>query len=151
MTAVGKALSEGYRLTEDPREIDAAAAHAYLTQSYWAKNIPLETVTAGIANSFCIAVLHEDGTEARQIGFMRLITDFATTAYLTDVYVLEEHRGHGLASIMLAYLQDHPRLQGLRRWMLFTSGAQPLYAQSGWTVYPHPERTMVRENPDVYL
>jgi GNAT superfamily N-acetyltransferase len=141
------ALPPGYRLTEDPAEIDAVAAHAYLTRSYWAKNIPLEIVAAAIANSFCVAMLHEDN----QIGFMRLITDFATTAYLTDVYVLEEHRGRGLASVMLAYLQGHPRLQGLRRWMLFTTDAQPLYARAGWKVYPHPERTMVRDDPDIYL
>ena len=139
-------LPPGYRLTEDPAEIDAVAAHAYLTRSYWAKDIPLETVEAAIAHSFSIAVLHE----GRQIGFMRLITDFATTAYLTDVYVLEEHRGHGLASAMLDYLRDHPRLQGLRRWMLFTTDAQPLYAKAGWNVYPHPERTMVRDDPDIY-
>jgi GNAT superfamily N-acetyltransferase len=140
-------LPPGYRLTEDPAEIDAVAAHAFLERSYWARNIPIETVRSAIANSFCIALLHED----RQIGFMRLITDFATTAYLTDVYVLEAHRGHGLASVMLDYLRDHPRLQGLRRWMLFTTDAQPLYAKAGWSVYAYPERTMVRDDPDIYL
>lgn len=139
-------LPDGYRLTEDPAEIDPVAAHAYLTQSYWAGSIPLETVALAISNSFCIAMLHD----GRQIGFMRLITDFATTAYLTDVYVLEQHRGRGLASVMLDYLRDHPRLQGLRRWMLFTTDAQPLYAKAGWSVYPHPERTMVRDDPGIY-
>ena len=141
------ALPQGYRLTEDQTEIDVAAAHAYLARSYWANNIPLETVAAAIAGSFCLAVFHEE----RQVGMIRVITDFATTAYLTDVYVLEEHRGHGLASVMLEHLQAHPRLQGLRRWMLFTTDAQPLYAKAGWNTYPHPERTMVRDDPDVYL
>lgn len=141
------ALPPGYRLTEDQAEIDAAAAHAYLTRSYWAKNIPLETVAAAIAGSFCVAAFHED----RQVGMVRVITDFATTAYLTDVYVLEEHRGFGLASAMLDHVQAHPRLQGLRRWMLFTTDAQPLYAKAGWSTYLHPERTMVRDDPDIYL
>jgi len=140
------ALPAGYRLTEDPSEIDAVAAHAFLAQSYWAKGIPLATVEAAIAGSFCLAVLHHD----QQVGMVRVITDFATTAYLTDVYVLDAHRGRGLASAMLAHLQAHPRLQGLRRWMLFTTDAQPLYAQAGWTVYPHPERTMVRDDPGIY-
>lgn len=140
------ALPEGYRLTEDQAEIDVAAAHSFLTGSYWAKGIPVETVGAAINGSFCVAVLHED----RQVGMVRVITDFATTAYLTDVYVLGEHRGHGIASAMLGYLQAHPRLQGLGRWMLFTLDAQPLYARAGWSVYPHPERVMVRDNPDIY-
>jgi GNAT superfamily N-acetyltransferase len=141
------AVPDGYRLTEDQGEIDVAAAHAFLTGSYWAKGIPLETVAAAIAGSFCVAVLHGE----RQVGMVRVISDFATTAYLTDLYVLDEHRGHGLASAMLAYLQAHPRLQRLRRWMLFTLDAQPLYAAAGWNVYPHPERVMVRDNPDIYL
>jgi len=140
-------LPDGYRLTEDQAEIDVVAAHAFLTGSYWAKGIPLETVAAAITGSFCVAMLHEN----RQVGMVRIISDFATTAYLTDVYVLDEHRGHGLASAMLAYLQTHPRLQGLRRWILFTLDAQPLYAQAGWSVYPHPERVMVRDNPGIYL
>jgi GNAT superfamily N-acetyltransferase len=140
------ALPQGYRLTEDQAEIDAAAAHAFLTESYWAKGIPREIVDEAIANAFCVAVLHE----GKQVGLVRVISDFATTAYLTDVYVLDAHRGHGLASAMLAYVQAHPRLQGLRRWMLFTLDAQPLYAAAGWNVYPHPERVMVRDAPDIY-
>jgi GNAT superfamily N-acetyltransferase len=140
------ALPEAYRLTEDQGDIDAVAAHAFLSTSYWAKGIPLQTVAAAIRESLCVAVLHE----GRQVGMVRVISDFATTAYLTDVYVLDEHRGQGLASAMLAHLQAHPRLQGLRRWMLFTLDAQPLYAQAGWKVYPYPERVMVQDDPSIY-
>lgn len=147
MTAAPIILADRYRLTEDRAEIDAVAAHAFLTSSYWAKGIALDTVTAAIAGSLCVALLHDD----RQVGMVRVISDFATTAYLTDVYVLDEHRGKGLASAMLAYLREHPRLQGLRRWMLFTMDAQPLYAANGWNVYPHPERVMVRDDPGIYL
>lgn len=140
------ALPAGYRLTEDPAEIDAPAAHAYLSRSYWANNVPLDTVAAAIAGSFCVAIFHD----GRQVGMVPVITDYATTAYLTDVYVLEEHRGRGLASMMLAHVQAHPRLQKLRRWILFTTDGQPLYVKAGWTVYPHPERTMVRDDLDIY-
>lgn len=140
-------LAQGYRLTEHRAEIDIGAAHAFLTGSYWAKGISLETVAAAIGGSLCVAVFHHD----RQVGMVRVISDFATTAYLTDVYVLDDHRGIGLATAMLTYLEAHPRLQGLRRWMLFTLDAQPLYAQAGWNVYPHPERVMVRDDPNIYL
>jgi len=140
------ALPDGYRLTDAPAEIDALAAHAYLVRSYWAKGIPLETVRKAIDNSFCVAILHDES----QIAFARIISDFATYAYLTDVYVLEDHRGKGLASAMLAHLRAHPDLQGLRRWMLFTVDAQPLYARNGWSQYPHPERVMYLDCPDIY-
>ena len=134
------ALAPGYELTEDPARIDPVAAHAYLTRSYWSPGIALETVAQAIANSLCLAVRHD----GRQVAFARIVSDFTTFAYLADVYVLEDHRGHGIASAMLAHLQAHPRLQGLRRWLLFTKDAQPLYASAGWAVYPNPERVMVR-------
>ena len=93
-----------------------------------------------------MAVFH-DGA---QVAMARLITDFATHAYLADVYVLEEHRGRGLSKAMLTHLQDRPDLQGLRRWMLFTRDAHALYERFGWAGSRHPERLMLRENPDAY-
>jgi len=136
------ALPPGYELTDDPARIDPVAAHEYLTRSYWSPGIALETVRQAIANSLCIAVLHG----GRQVGFARIISDFTTFAYLADVYVLEDHRGHGIASAMLDYLKAHPRLQGLRRWLLFTKDAQALYAKAGFAQYPDPERVMVRSD-----
>ena len=140
------ALPQGYVLTDDPSATDPVATHAYLTTSYWAEGIPLETVARSIKGSFCIAVL-KDGA---QIGFARIISDFATFAYLADVYVLEAHRGLGIAQAMLTFLVEHPRLQGLRRWALFTKDAQPLYARFGWAQYPTPERMMTRDLADIY-
>jgi GNAT superfamily N-acetyltransferase len=139
-------LPPGYRLTEDQAEIDPVAAHAYLTTSYWSPGIPFETVRDALTNSFCVATM-KDGV---QVAMARLVTDYATFAYLADVYVLEQHRGIGLSKAMLAHLQTHPQFQGLRRWALFTQDAQSLYAQFGWKQYPHPERMMTRDFPDVY-
>ncbi len=137
------ALPEGYELTE---EIDVAAAHAYLSRSYWSPGIPLETVQRAIANSLCIAVRHQ----GEQVGLARVVTDRATFAYLADVYVLEAHRGKGLAQSMVQWLQDHPELQGLRRWLLMTVDAHPLYEKLGWTPLAHPERGMEWHFPDIY-
>lgn len=134
-----------YRLSDDPGEMQPAAIHAYLTRSYWAENIPLAVVERAIAGSLCVGVF--DG--AAQIGFARVVTDRATFAYLADVYVLEDHRGHGLASRMVKHLHDHPELQGLRRWMLVTRDAQPLYAGLGWRGIEAPEGFMERRFPDV--
>ena len=82
-------LPPGYELTDEPARIDPAAAHAYLTRSYWSPGIPLAIVERAVANSLCVAVLYH----GEQVAMARLVTDYATFAYLADVYVLEEHRG----------------------------------------------------------
>ena len=139
-------LPPDYELVEDPERIDVAAAHAYLARSYWSPNIPLATVERAIANSLCVAVRHA----GEQVGLARVVTDRATFAYLADVYVLEEHRGQGLAQAMVGWLQAHPELQGLRRWLLMTVDAHPLYEKLGWSPLAHPERGMERHFPDIY-
>ena len=139
-------LPPDYELVEDPERIDVAAAHAYLARSYWSPNIPLATVERAIANSLCVAVRHA----GEQVGLARVVTDRATFAYLADVYVLEEHRGRGLAQAMVQRLHDHPDLQGLRRWLLMTVDAHSLYEKLGWTPLAHPERGMERHFPDIY-
>lgn len=139
------ALPAPYRLVTGD-EIDPLATHAYLTRSYWAAGIPPETVARSLVGSICVAVRDDAG----QVGFARVISDRATFAYLADVYVLEGHRGQGLSHAMLGWLHDHPELQGLRRWALFTQDAHGLYRQHGWSVYPHPERLMTRDNLEVY-
>jgi len=140
------ALPAGYELTDDPARIDPAAAHAYLTRSYWSPGVPFETVRRAIAGSLCIAALYE----GQQVAMARVITDRATFAYLSDVYVLEEHRGLGLSKALLARLHAHPDLQGLRRWLLFTRDAHGLYEQFGWQRLEHPERAMLRDFPEVH-
>lgn len=137
------ALLEGYALSELP---DPVATHAYLTRSYWAQGIPLETVRKSIAHSICVAIKRDNA----QVAFARAISDQATFAYLADVYVLEDHRGLGLSHAMLEALHSHPDLQGLRRWALFTHDAQGLYRNHGWSQYPHPERMMTKDDPEVY-
>ncbi|MEJ5978505.1 GNAT family N-acetyltransferase [Novosphingobium sp. PS1R-30] len=141
-----RALPAGYVLVDDRDRIDAVAAHAYLTRSYWAEGIPLETVARSIAGSLCVAI-QSDG---RQVAFARIISDYATFAYLADVHVIEEHRGQGLSHVMVEHFLAHPRLQGLRRWALFTLDAHGLYEQYDFSRYPHPERVMTRDDPDVY-
>lgn len=140
------ALPQGYVLTDDQARIDPVAAHAYLTTSYWAEGIPLDIVRRSLTNSFVVAVFKDDA----QIGMARLVTDWATFAHLADVYVLEAHRGLGLSQAMLAHLLGHPRLQGLRRWMLTTRDAHAVYEKLGWTPLSHPERFMERAFQDIY-
>jgi GNAT superfamily N-acetyltransferase len=122
------------------------AAHAFLSQAYWSTGVPLATVQKAFDNSLCFAVL----ANGEQVGFARVVTDKATFAYLADVYVLPEHRGNGLAKRMVQAVQEHPELQGLRRFMLATRDAHSLYAQFGFTPLSSPGRFMELHNPDAY-
>ena len=86
----------------------------------------------------------------KQVGLARVVTDRATFAYLSDVYVLEEHRGKGLAQRLMEAVIAHPDLQGLRRMLLATRDAHGLYAKYGFKPLANPERLMIRDDPDVY-
>ncbi len=121
--------------------------HAFLRRSYWAEGVPLEVVERAIENSLCFGVYVPDG----QVGFARVVTDYATFAYLADVFVIEEYRGRGLSVWLMECVSAHPRLQGLRRWMLGTRDAHTLYEKSGWTrIAVDDGRWMEKADPDVY-
>ena len=136
-----------YLISDDPARLDAEAVHAYLTRSYWAESIPKDIVERSLGGSLCIGIYASAG---KQIGLVRVVTDYATFAYLCDVYVLEEHRGHGLAKAAVQFTMTHPRLQGLRSWSLRTRDAHGLYAQFGFKPLEHPEGSMALRFPDVY-
>jgi len=136
----------GYNIDTDPVRLQLDAIHGYLARTYWARDIPRETMARAVANSVCVGAYHGD----RQVGFARVVTDRATFAYLADVFVLPDHGGNGLAKAMVQALHDHPELQGLRRWMLATRDAHGVYAALGWQPVAEPELFMQRHDPDVY-
>ena len=136
-----------YLISDDPTRLDATAIHGYLTRSYWSENIPLETVQRALQGSLCTGAYLETG---EQVGLVRISSAHATYAYLCYVYVLEEHRRHGLSKVMLELTLRHPRLQGLRTWNLRTRDAHGLYAQFGFKPVEQPESYMALRFPDVY-
>jgi N-acetylglutamate synthase-like GNAT family acetyltransferase len=140
-------LPAGYLISSDPALLNLDVIHGFISQSYWAKDIPRALVERTLKNSLCWGVYHE----ASQVGFARVITDKATFAYLADVFVLPEHRGRELSKALVATIRAHPDLQGLRRWMLITVDAQGLYEQFGFKPVPHPERHMEIHRPGMYL
>jgi GNAT superfamily N-acetyltransferase len=135
-----------YDISTDPSRLQLEAIHAYLTRSYWSPGVPQHIVARAIANSLCFGIYLGDA----QVGFARVITDKATFAYLADVYVLEEHRGQGLSKRLVAQIQAHPDLQGLRRFMLATADAHGLYAQYGFKAPARPDNLMEIRDPDPY-
>jgi N-acetylglutamate synthase-like GNAT family acetyltransferase len=136
-----------YCISTDKERLDIVMIHDFLArQSYWAKGIPRITVEQSIRNSLCFGVYHA----SEQIGFARVISDFATLAYLGDVFILPEFRGRGLSKWLMECIGTHPHLRNLRRWILVTGDAHGLYARFGFTQLAHPENFMERHNPDAY-
>jgi len=135
-----------FEISTDPSRIDIPLVHRFLTASYWAKGIPEETVRRSIERSLCFGVY----CGSRQVGFARVITDYATFAYLADVFVLEEFRGRGLAVWLMQCIMEHPQLQDLRRWSLVTRDAHGLYRKFGFRELSAPERWMELHKPEIY-
>ena len=126
-------------ISDNKTLLDVKAIHHYLSEeSYWAKDIPLETVDRSINNSLCFGIYKDK----KQVAFARWITDKATFAYLCDVYVETEFRGLGLSKKLMSFMIFHPDLQGLRKYLLGTLDAHELYRQFGFSELKIPERYM---------
>lgn len=137
---------DAYLISDNPEDLDYDVIHRFLSQSYWAEKIPRNIVEELCKNSLCFGIYLDGG----QVGFGRLITDYATFAFVSDVFVLEEHRNRGLADWMLVCMKEHPRMQGLRRWMLATKDAHALYSKHGFVPMKNPDWFMEKAKPDIY-
>lgn len=130
---------KGYLITTDKCLMQPEAIHKWLSEeSYWSRNISYEKVKTAFDHSFCIGVL-KDG---QQVGFARLITDYASFAYLADVYVEDVHRGHGLSKKVMEVILELDWVKGLRRIMLATLDAHGLYSRFGFVEPAVPQRYM---------
>ncbi|MCO5196708.1 MAG: GNAT family N-acetyltransferase [Anaerolineae bacterium] len=133
-----------FTLSTDKARLDVTVIHAFLSNSYWARGISRATVEQAIAGALCFGLFAGD----EQVGFARVITDRATFAYLSDVFILEGYRGNGLGKWLIESILAHPELQGLRRWLLATADAHGLYAQFGFAPLAHPEKYMTIHRPN---
>jgi GNAT superfamily N-acetyltransferase len=130
----------------DKAKLDAPYIHEFLKKSYWAKEISETVVKNSIGNSLCVGIYHHN----QQVGFARLITDYATFAYLADVFVDEKYRGRGVSKGLMQFILSFEFLHGLRRIMLATWDAHGLYKQFGFQLLQRPDRYMEIHHPDVY-
>jgi GNAT superfamily N-acetyltransferase len=135
---------DGYEIDDDPGRLDVGAIHAFLARdSYWSPGIPRDVLVRAIAGSLNFG-LYRDGTQA---GYARVVSDKATFAWLTDVYVLPDHRGHRLGHQLVRAVLGHPDLQGLGRIVLATTDAHRIYADCGFVPLPGPQRWMTITTP----
>lgn len=136
---------DGFLISTERSRLELDTIAGFLARSYWASTRQLEVIERSIAHSLCFGVYRVEGQEAgesAQVGFARVISDFATYAYLCDVYIAEEARGIGLGKRLIETVVAHPDLQDLRRWTLATADAHELYRPFGFSALAAPDRWM---------
>lgn len=141
---------QDYEISTDKTRLDLEMIHEFLAnRSYWSAGVSFSVMEKSIENSLCFGVYDK----GKQVGFARVVTDFATIAYMGDVFILEHYRGRGLGKKLVKTIMDHPELQGLRLWLLGTKDAHDLYTKYGFQKVaetPFLDRFMVIRNADVY-
>ncbi len=136
-----------FTISTDRERLQIEAIHQFLSEdSYWAQTRKKEETLTAIKNSLPFGVYKGEN----QIGFARIVTDYATFAYLGDVYILNTFRGRGLSKWLMETIIAHPELQGFRRWILATKDAHTLYEKFGFHALVHPDRWMEKPAPDAY-
>ena len=129
-----------YYISTDKSKLDLDSIHGFLVKCYWAKGIPKETVAKSIEHSDCFGVYKD----TQQVGFARVISDYATFMYIADVYILPEHRGQGLGVELICQIVNHSEYQGIRTWTLLTADAHGLYEKFDFYNLDEPKKFMSR-------
>jgi GNAT superfamily N-acetyltransferase len=130
----------GYQIDDNQERLDFERVHAWLASTYWSPGVARERVEKAARNSSLVVGVYQ-GDE--QVGYLRIVSDKTTFAWVCDVFVDEAHRGKGIARAMVRYAQDHPDHLELRRWILATRDAHDVYAGVGFELIPNPERWMI--------
>lgn len=129
---------DNFIISDDPSRLDINAICDFLSRAYWANQRKRPTIEKSIKHSLNIGVY--DGN--RQVGFARVVTDYAIFAYLCDVFIHEDYRGRSLGKWMMESILAHPDLREIRRWTLLTRDAHGLYSQFGFKEMENPSRWM---------
>ncbi|MBW4022649.1 MAG: GNAT family N-acetyltransferase [Proteobacteria bacterium] len=129
-----QAVRGAYFISDDRSLLDFDVIHGFLSGAYWAPGVPREIVERAAEHSQPFGLyLREDAGSLRQIGYMRVLTDYAAIGYVLDVFVLESFRGHGLGRWLVQTALAQPAFAGIRTWVLTTKDAQALYRTLGFT------------------
>ncbi|QKJ19753.1 GNAT family N-acetyltransferase [Microbacterium hominis] len=130
-----------YELDDDPARIQREVVWQWLsTEAYWGRWRTRADIDTQLRTAWRVVGAYRPDTGA-QVGFARAVSDGVAFAYLADVFVIDEHRGHGLGTgIVRRMIDEGP---GARmRWTLFTGDAHGMYRRFG---FAEPDATaMVR-------
>lgn len=127
-------------------DMDLGMIHGFLSSSYWSENIPIAVVERSLNNSLCFGCF----INGKQIGFGRAVTDYATFAYLADIFIVKSEQGKGYGSKLMDFIKNYSDLKYIKRWHLVTRDAQPLYKKFGFNTVASPEHHMEIRVADIY-
>jgi len=134
-----------FELDDNLDRIDFERVHEWLSSAYWSPGVPRERIEKAAHNSALVVGAYSDG---RQVGYLRVVSDRTTFAWICDVIVDEEFRGNGVGRELVRFALGHPDFQGLRRWTLATRDAHGVYSECGFEPLQEPEKWMTyRPNP----
>jgi GNAT superfamily N-acetyltransferase len=135
-----------FTISTDKSRLDVQLIHDYLSNTaYWSRGRSRETIVKSIEHSLCFGVYKG----SYQVGFARVVTDYATFAWLCDVFILDDYRGQGLGKWLVTCVISHPELASLRLILLSTRDAHELYRKYGeFKTVDRPERMMYRRITD---
>jgi GNAT superfamily N-acetyltransferase len=129
-------------ISTDDALLDVERIHRWLSEdAYWARGRSLRTVERSLQHSVNVGAYDDGGG---LVGFLRLVTDRATFAWVCDVYVDPAARGRGVGKLLMAEADRLLTSYGVRRAMLATADAHGLYAQHGFTPLMEVERWLSR-------
>jgi GNAT superfamily N-acetyltransferase len=147
MSLHATATVDGFVYSTEKERLDLDFIHTYLSErSYWAQGIPPAVTAKAIENSCCFGV-YRDG---KQVGFARIVTDYATFGYLADVFIAENFRGQALSKNLMDFIFSFEEIKKFRRMILVTKDAHTLYARHGFKGLAFPDRFMELHRPDIY-
>lgn len=129
-----------YRISDNQDALDVNAIYDLLKSSYWAADCSREIIETGIKNSLGFGLYTETG---QQVGFMRVVTDYATFSWVCDVIIHPDHRGKGLGKWLMQFLVEHPAISHTKM-LLGTRDAHGLYEQYGFKRLEMMRRESVR-------
>jgi GNAT superfamily N-acetyltransferase len=149
MNNIVREFAQGdFIISTDKTKLQISVIHSFLSnESYWARNISFKIVERSLENSLTFGVFDKQN---HQVGFARVITDFAVFATLGDVFIVKEKRGLGLAQWLINTILSFPELKSIRRWTLYTDNAHKLYEKSGFRLLERPDLAMEINKPNIY-
>jgi hypothetical protein len=120
--------NESYRISDDRNEIQLDIVESLLRSSYWASERSLEAMKVSIKNSVCFSLF----CNGIQVGFARVVTDFASVAYIADLIIHPDHRSKDMGKWMFGVIVNDPRWCSKFQF-LATDDAHGLYEKFGFS------------------
>lgn len=125
-------VPDGFFTSWDKTKIDVPWLASRLRGTYWGRWVTTPALLKAIDHSLCLSLyLKTDTVHDIQVGFARIVTDYATFSSLMDVFVETKYRGRGLGKSLIAAALSHEAVVGTIN-VLHTKDAQKLYEKFGY-------------------